>query len=167
MLRLGVGVTRGRTTVVQEAMKMLPCSGTTAAWKDQGDPCGQGRVTGIVFHTEALQGCSEMVLLPNQACLARNSCVPSSLVSSTPQRSFPGCHGSSRHRPLALWFPWPGIPVAFLSCHWAWPFFAPSPEKKVPIRPCFSARLLKVTFSTGSFLKAGTTPAFSFFHWIP
>lgn len=54
MIRLGVGGTRGRTTVVKEAMKMLPCSGTTVAWKEQGDQGGQGRVTGIIFHTEAL-----------------------------------------------------------------------------------------------------------------
>lgn len=73
MLRLGVGVTRGRTTVIKEAMKMLRCSGTIAAWKEQGDQGDQGRVTGIVSHTKALKGFSEMVLLPNQACLARNS----------------------------------------------------------------------------------------------
>lgn len=169
MLRLGVGVTRGRATVIKEAMKMLRCSGTIAAWKEQGDQGDQGRVTGIVSHTKALKGFSEMVLLPNQACLARNSWAPSSLVSSTPTKVFPWLPWLSPYRPLALWFPWPGIPVGFLSCHWAWPFFAPSPEKKVPrhsypIRPCFSARFLKVTFSTRNFLKAGTTPAFSFFH---
>lgn len=100
MLRLGVGVTRGRTTVIKEAMKMLRCSGTIAAWKEQGDQGDQGRVTGIVSHTKALKGFSEMVLPPNQACLARNSWAPSSLVSSTPQRSFPGCHGSP---PKGLW----------------------------------------------------------------